>query len=136
MQDSRSVLGGGSRVDDLGFGQQVQPGGGGRESVRVGREALLTHLAVQDTTINLPSHPRPMLPPGPPPCPAPHHSPCVAAAVLIDVHQEGQRSDSKEQPEKHGQHVPCKPSTGMLHWGWSPAATVREMRQGWSKPVA
>jgi len=85
---------------------------------------LLTHLAARETTLNPPfSCLRLVL--GPPPPAAPHHSPCVLAAVLVEVQQEGQRRDGKEHPEKHGQHVPCKPSTGTLEWGGSPAAPGR-----------
>lgn len=53
----------------------------------------------------------------PRPCSA-HHSPCVLAALLVDIVHEGQCCDGKEHPEDHSQHVPCKPSTGTSRGGW------------------
>lgn len=57
-----------------------------------------------------------MLPSRPPLTAAPQCSPRVLVALLVDVQQEGQCCDGKEHPEEHGQHIPCKPSTGTLHW--------------------
>lgn len=44
-------------------------------------------------------------------------SPCILAAVLEDVQQEGHRRDGKEHPEEHSQHIPCKPNISTLHQG-------------------